>query len=189
ISIRKQVVDMFANVDLKMTQEIAKNIGVDAPASGASLPGKVSPALSQENTIKTAMTRKVGILLAPDFNAKDLEGVLSAFKEKGVKHEIISEMQGLLPGNDGSKMKVDHTFTTTDPVLYDAIYAVGGPLINRKFAKEGARYIAEAFDHYKPVGATHEGIKWLQNPDMEKKPGVVIGEDPESFTDEFLAAI
>ncbi|WP_033543971.1 catalase [Planococcus sp. CAU13] len=189
MSIRKQVVDMFANVDLKMSQEVAKNIGVEAPASGASLPGKTSPALSQENTVKTAVTRKVGILLGPDFDGNDLEKVLSDFEEKGVKYEIISEMQGLLIGADGTEKKVDHTFTTTDPVLYDAIYAIGGKVINRKFAKEGARYIAEAFDHYKPIGATHEGVKWLRNSPMSKQPGVIIGEDLEQFTDDFLAAI
>ncbi|WP_203332031.1 catalase [Planococcus beigongshangi] len=189
LTIRKQTVDMFSNVDLKMSQEIAKNIGVEPPKSGASLPGKTSPALSQENTIKTALTRKVGILLAPDFNGKDLEKVLDDFKEKGVQFEIISEMQGLLVGSDGITKKVDHTFSTSDPVLYDAIYAVGGPVITKKFAKEGARYIAEAFDHYKPVGATHEGKKWLQNSEMKEQPGVIAGDDPEQFTDEFLEAI
>lgn len=189
MSIRKQVVDMFANADLKMSQEIAKNIGVEAPMSGASTPEKTSPALSQENTIKTPMTRKVGILLTSDFNDKDLKQVLDSFKEKGVKHEIISEMQGILKGAQGTEMKVDETFSTTDPVLYDAIYAVGGPVINKKFAKEGARYIAEAFDHYKPIGATHEGMKWLQNPEMRKQPGVITGDDIEEFTDKFLEAI
>ncbi|QHJ70357.1 catalase [Planococcus halotolerans] len=189
ISIRKQVVDMFANADLKMSQQIAKNIGVEAPMSGVSIPEKTSPALSQENTIKTPMTRKVGILLAPDFNGEDLKQVLDSFKEKGVKHEIISEMQGILKGSDGTEMKVDETFSTTDPVLYDAIYAVGGPIINKKFAKEGARYIAEAFDHYKPVGATHEGKKWLHNSEMRKQPGVITGDDMGMFTDAFLEAI
>ncbi|TAA73586.1 catalase [Planococcus salinarum] len=189
ISIRKQVVDMFANVDLKMSQEVAKNIGVEAPMSGASLPEKTSPALSQTNTITTPMTRKVGILLAPNFNDKDLKQVLEAFKEKGVHYEIISETQGILKGSTGTEMKVDETFSTTDPVLYDAIYAVGGPVINRKFAKEGARYIAEAFDHYKPIGATHEGMKWLHNSEMRNQPGVVTAEDMENFTDAFLEAI
>lgn len=189
ISIRKQVVDMFANADLKMSQQIAKNIGVEAPMSGASIPEKNSPALSQENTIKTPMTRKVGILLAPDFNGEDLKQVLDSFKGKGVKHEIISEMQGILRGSDGTEMKVGETFSTTDPVLYDAIYAIGGPVINKKFAKEGARYIAEAFDHYKPIGATHEGMKWLHNAEMRKHPGVVAADDMEEFTDKFLDAI
>lgn len=189
ISIRQQVVDMFANVDWKMSQEIAKNIGVEPPASGASLPEKTSPALSQENTVKTSMTRKVGILLALDFNSGDLKQVLDEFKEKGVQYEIISEMQGLLTGSEGDKLKVDQTFATSDPVLYDAVYAVGGPVINKKFAKEGARYIAEAFDHYKPIGATHEGVKWLHNAKMKEQPGVVTGTDIRRFTDEFLSAI
>ena len=189
VSIRQQAVDMFANVDWQMSRDIAKNIGVEPPASGASLPEKKSPALSQENTIKSPMTRKVGILLASDFNGGDLEKVLKEFKEKGVQYEVISEIQGVLIGSDGTKMKVDQTFSTTDPVLYDAIYAVGGPVINKSFAKEGSRYIAEAFDHYKPIGATHEGAKWLHNAKMREQPGVVTSGDMEIFTDEFLAAI
>ena len=74
-------------------------------------------------------------------------------------------------------------------MLYDAIYAVGGPDVSRKFAKEAARYIGEAFDHYKPIGATHDGQQWLEAAHIENQPGVVAATAGSEFASSFLEAI
>lgn len=76
-----------------------------------------------------------------------------------------------------------------DPVLYDAIYAVGGSDVSRKFAKEAARYIGEVIDHYKPIGATHDGQQWLKAAGIESQPGVVVANTGSGFTSAFLEAI
>ncbi|ANU27339.1 catalase [Planococcus versutus] len=187
--IREGAVEMFANVNLEMAQAVAKNIGVTPPTSGGSDVTKTSPALSMENTVKSAATRKVGVLIDQGFNDADVISILKELNTKGVHCEVVSEMQGKLKGLEGKELEVDHTFTTTDPVLYDAIYAVGGSDVSKKFAKEAARYIGEAFDHYKPIGATHEGQKWLQVAGIESQPGVVVGRDASSFIGPFVEAI
>nr|WP_236610152.1 DJ-1/PfpI family protein [Planococcus halocryophilus] len=115
--------------------------------------------------------------------------ILEEFESKGVNYEVVSETQSKLSGKDGKELEVDHTFTTTDPVLYDAIYAVGGPDVSKKFAKEASRYIGEAFDHYKPIGATHDGQKWLQTAGIKGQPGVVATEDASNFANLFIEAI
>lgn len=187
--IREGAVEMFTNVNLEMAQAVAKNIGVTPPVSGGSDVTKTSPALSLDNTVKSPATRKVGVLIDGGFNDADVMKALEELEARGVQYEIVSEMQGKLKGSSGKELEVDHTFTTTDPVLYDAIYAVGGPDVSRKFAKEAARYIGEAFDHYKPIGATHDGQQWLQAAGIESQPGVVAASDVSSFTGPFLEAI
>ncbi|ALS77653.1 catalase [Planococcus kocurii] len=188
IWIREGAIEMFANVNLEMAQAIAKNIGVTPPTTGGSAVTKVSPALSIDNTIKSAATRKVGVLVDTGFNDAEVLKILEKLKTEGVQYEVVSEMQGKLEGSSGKKLEVDHTFTTTDPVLYDAIYAVGGPDVSKKFAKEAARFIGEAFDHYKPIGATHDGQKWLETAGIESQPGIVGG-DHSRFAQAFIEAI
>lgn len=187
--VRQNAVDMFANVNLEMAQTVAKNVGATPPQEGNTEVGKTSPALSQENTIKTPATRKVAVLLDNDFEDQDIGTVFDAFKAEGIQVEIVSGMQGMIKGKQGTEFEVDHTFTTADPVLFDAIYAVGGPSVSRKFAKEAARYVGEAFDHFKPVGATNEGIKWVETDEMKGQPGVITGSADNGFADEFIAAI
>lgn len=187
--IREGAIEMFANVNLEMAQAVAKNIGVAPPTSGGSDVTKTSPALSMENTVKSAATRKVGVLVDQGFNDAEVLKILEEFESKGVNYEIVSETQSKLNGSEGKELEVDHTFTTTDPVLYDAIYAVGGPDVSKKFAKEASRYIGEAFDHYKPIGATHDGQKWLQTAGIKGQPGVVATEDTSNFANLFIEAI
>lgn len=187
--VRQNAVDMFANVNLEMAQTVAKNVGAVPPENGNTEIGKTSPALSQENTIKTPATRKVGVLLGDGFEDKEVSKVFDALKAKGLQVEIVSEMQGMVTGKNGGEFEVDHTFTTADPVLYDAIYAVGSASVSRKFAKEAARYVGEAFDHYKPVGATHDGMKWIEAADMQGQPGIITGSADGSFAADFIAAI
>ncbi|WP_203338952.1 catalase [Planococcus beijingensis] len=187
--IREGAVEMFTNVNLEMAQAVAKNIGVAPPASGGSNVTKASPALSLENTVKSPATRKVGVLIDNGFNEEEVLNVLKELQAKGVQYEVVSEMQGELKGTGGKGITADHTFNTTDPVLYDAIYAVGGPDVSRKFAKEAARYIGEAFDHYKPIGATHDGQQWLEAAHIENQPGVVAATAGSEFASSFLEAI
>lgn len=61
-SVQQQVVDMFANVNLAMAQEVAGNIGVEQPQQAFEIANeitKTSPALSQENTRKNQTREKL----------------------------------------------------------------------------------------------------------------------------------
>ena len=150
---------------------------------------KSSPALSQVNTKKRPETRKVGVIISNDFNGADVLEVLKALKAEGIQVEIISDKLGTCKGSDGTELEVDHTFLTADSVLFDAIYAVGGNVECKKFNQNAAYFINEAFSHFKPIGATHEGKKWLQAGNLMNSPGVVIGDDMREFAENFVKAI
>jgi catalase len=188
-SVKQQVVDMFAHVNLELARTIADNIGVNPPKSGGSNVTKSSPALSQMNTVKKPNGRKVAVIVTEGYNGAELKFVLDSLKANDIQYEVISEKLGNVTGRDGAQLKVDHTFLTTDSVLYDAVYMVRGSAKNMKFNRDAAKFIYEAFTHYKPIGATHDGKEWLKKDKVGNSPGVVLEDDVNRFVPEFVNAI
>ncbi|MFG6121167.1 catalase [Thalassobacillus sp. B23F22_16] len=187
--IQQQVVNMFANVSLELAQEVAENVGVEVPNEGGSNVTKASPALSQENTNKLPHTRKVGVIVAEGFNGQEVTSVIEALKKAEVEPEIISNKLGTVKGTDGEELEADHTFLTGESVLFDALYAAGSKSMDKKFQQDALYFLKEAFAHYKPIGATHEGVDLLKKAKIEDGLGVVINDDLKSYVKEFVAAI
>src|SRR5699024_5745648 len=104
MAIRQQVVDMYAKADLGLAAAFAKNIGAQVPTSGGLNITKGSPALSQENTTKTAATRLVGVILDNGFNDADVKEILHGLNAQGMKYHVISEQQGTVKGANGEDM-------------------------------------------------------------------------------------
>ncbi|MCF6409891.1 catalase [Pseudalkalibacillus salsuginis] len=188
-SVQQQVVDMFANVSKELATDVADAIGAEKPQGEDSNVTKASPALSMDNTVKKPDTRKVAVIIAADFNSKGVTSVLDELKEKGVQPEIVSNKLGEVYTSDGKTLEVDHTFLTAESVLFDAVYAVGGNEGDKKFYNDTAYFISEAFNHFKPIGATHEGTEWIKKLGLDKSPGVVIGDNINEFTNQFVEAI
>jgi catalase len=189
MAIRQQVVDMYAKADLGLAAAIAKNVGAQVPTTGGLNITKSSPALSQAQTTKTAATRLVGVILDNGFNDTDVKEILHGLNAQGIKYHVISEQQGAVTGANGEDMLVDHTFSTTDSVIYDALYIAGGPTESRKFHKKTTQFLTDAFNHYKAIGATHDGVKWLDEQKIKESPGVVAHGDNRTFVDLFTQAI
>nr|WP_090586127.1 MULTISPECIES: catalase [unclassified Paenibacillus] len=190
--VRQQVVDMFAHVSLELASPVAEAIGAFAPkADPAAEPrtAKASPALSQANTVKTPQTRKVGVILGDGFDDVAVLSVLDTLRAAGLQPEIISEKLGQVTGAQQTSIEVMHTFLTADSVLFDAIYAAGGQMENRLFQKQAGIFVKEAYEHYKPIGATREGRQLLKTCAAENGPGVVTGEEPHYFSRDFIEAI
>jgi len=73
-------------------------------------------------------TRKVAILLEEGFDEGHVKEVRAALEAEGARPMIVAERHGLLQGSEGGAVKVDKTFLTTDPVLWDAVFVpVGAP--------------------------------------------------------------
>ncbi|MBM7704410.1 catalase [Metabacillus iocasae] len=188
-SVQQQVIDMFSNVSIELVKDVAEAIGADIRKQGGSTVTKSSPALSQENTMKTAKTRKVGVILGDGFNGKDVTLVLDQLKDSGAQVELISDRLGKRVGLDEVEFDVDHTFLTSDSVLFDSLYVVGGKDVSNQFKQQAIYFTKEAFSHYKPVGATHDGMKWFEELGIIDQTGVVTNEDVNNFAGEFTHAI
>ncbi len=168
--IRQRVVDMFNNVDGELAVRIAEGVGVSAPArrGGTGITAS-SPAVSQENTPKSARTRRVAILASDGFNHSDLMQVTAALKEAGVHTKIVSKNLGTITSADGRQVQVDRNYVTTGSIMFDAVYVPGGrqSVETLKTQGDAVHFINEAFKHAKPIGATNEGVDLLAESDMQ----------------------
>ncbi|WP_449354026.1 catalase [Virgibacillus natechei] len=189
-SVRQQNVNQLVNIDKEMACIIAENIGVDQP-SGSNVPVSTSyPSLSQANTPKYAYTQKVGVLIGNGFNGNEVTSVLNYLQECGVFIEIVSEQLGTVTSADGTKLKVDATFLTMSPYLYDALYVVGGSSKNEdKFSQDIMTYVSQAYKHYKPIGVATTGESYIQKSNKNNFAGVVFAETNSDFGEDFVSAI
>lgn len=185
--IQQQVVDMYANVDHFLAEQIALGLGLEVPEKGKeSVVTDQSAALSQLNTPMSAKTRKVAILAHNGFNGEDLMKVLKSFDQAGIMAEIVSDRQGKIKSVNGAELKVDQTFLTTDSVLYDAVFiATGQDSVNAlKKNKKTSEFLLNAFNHYKAIGAPKEGADLMQAFLMESEEaalGVVTSTNTENM--------
>ena len=185
--IQQQVVDMYANVDHFLAEQIALGLGLEVPEKGKeSVVTDQSSALSQLNTPMSAKTRKVAILAHNGFNGEDLMKVLKSFDQAGIMAEIVSNRQGKIKSVNGAELKVDQTFLTTDSVLYDAVFiATGQDSVNAlKKNKKTSEFLLNAFNHYKAIGAPKEGADLMKAFLMESEEaasGVVTSTNTENM--------
>jgi catalase len=168
MKIKQRVVDMFANVAPELATSIAAGVGAAPPAGVA--PGKVvalSPALSQENTKKTAMGRKVAILANDGFCARSVIQMMDALKAAGVASELVGFHMGIVTALDGTQLTAAKDFTTADSVLYDAVYVPGGAQSAAALcASSDARvFVNSALHHAKSIAASDEGVQLLASSD------------------------
>ncbi len=187
-NVKQQVVEMFSNVSVELATKIAANIGVNPPQNQTEPTAvKLSPALSQENTIKKMDTLKIAVVLAEGFQGSIIE-TIDFLRSKKLDMEIISEHLGMVKANDNRELDVQHTFLTASSVLFDAVLAVGGSNLPAKFDHDATCFIKEAFMHFKPIGAMYEGEKWLEN-NMISSIGVVANSNNDRFIDQFINAV
>jgi catalase len=189
-SVRQQVVDMFVHVDKELATIIADNVGVNRPTGKQSEVRESSPALSQLNTKYYPYTLKVGVLIGNGFDAAEVRTVVTALLNAGVHVDLIGEKLGVVRSDDNVKGNITQTFQTTDPVLHDALYVVGGKAENEaKFQSDIEYYINEAFKHYKPIGIATSGNEFFEASNAKEGPGIIFASDDEEFENDFIKAV
>lgn len=194
--IRQRVVDMFSNVDGQLAAQIAEAIGVNPPSNTSSNTIKLSsPALSMMNTVKSPKTRKVAVLAGNGFDDAELNHVLTSLKEVGIITEVVSNNLGFITGSGGQELEVMHTFLTSDSLLFDAVYVVGGgKSVNQLMLdSRSADFIKEAYQHYKTIGAVGDGCDLLTGANiLLTDPGIITvpsKEDIASFSNHVIRAV
>ena len=103
---------------------------------------------------------------------------------------IVSENLGTLTGNDGTELQVQETFKTKHPVLYDALYIVGGKAKDQeKFNQYLMEFYYDTYKFFKPIGIAQNGENYLDVSKGENPLGVVYAEASSDFAEEFEKAI
>jgi len=189
-SVRRQAVDMFANVDQGLAVAIADNVAVDRP-SGKHVPvARESPALSLANTVYSARTQRVGVLIGDGFDDQEVGATVEVLRQNGVFVHVLSDRLGNVTGSGGQRITVDQTFLATHPVLYDSYYVVGGQAADQlTFDRNVAEFFRQGYKHYKPIGVATTGEAYIELFGENDRVGVITAADDSEFGESFLEAI
>ena len=186
LPIRQRMVAMLNLVDERLAARVAEGLGfpgipkMEFPIN-RSIPGDgepaqfesrhrgrrtgESPALSMANTVKnTVATRKVAILGADGADTASLQKMKDALTRAGAQGHIVAPRLGVLEGQDGDELLIDHSLLTASSVLFDAVYVPGGVQSVAALAedRDALEFVTEAYRHCKPIAATTEGIELLR---------------------------
>ncbi len=186
--IRQQVVNMFGNANIDMMTKVAQNIGVEPPIAEESKYTKISPALSQENTIKKPDTLKIGVIISEGYNTDEFNTVMKALQDAKTMPEIISSTLSPVKGADGKEQLPKSTFVSTHAVLLDGICVLTGCKVNDEFKTNAMNFIQETYRHYKPIAISKAASEFLK-PEMKGQPGVTVDDGKGQYTSKFIADI
>lgn len=161
--LRQRVVDVFSHVAEDLAERIAAGIGATATKGVAAQPKHVSPALSMLNTVKSAATRKVAVLVGTGFAASEVNGLISALTGAQATADIVSATLAPVQADDGTMTEPQQSLLTAASVLYDAVYVAGGRSGVQELLAEAAAvdFVREAYLHYKTIVAAGEGAELL----------------------------
>ena len=152
-STRVKIVNLLASVSTELARAVGEGLEIVPEAKTPAAPNPpCSPALSMDNTVKTAKTSKTAVLVVGGFDRAQYNAVTAAILAAGGAFDVVSEKQGLVFAADNTTVESGQTFATTASVLYDAVFVPGGAHIEALKRCGGARYfIDEAYKHYKTL--------------------------------------
>ena len=185
-AIRERMVGVLQQVDEDLAKAVAQELGIQTPVKvedplnrllPADKPAKdyqptkrkkqdPSPALSLVKNWKPGIrTRRVAILVADGFEAKEVNEMVAALSKEGAHAKIVSPRAGTVKAASGDEMHVDFRLRTTGSVLFDALYIPGGKKSIDALAKEApaALFVNETYMHCKAIAATGEGVDFVRN--------------------------
>ncbi|MBI0398519.1 catalase [Cyclobacterium marinum] len=206
--IKERMLWMIAQIDDELAEEVAGNLGLSVPekieepinqAIGADAnvadyqpgPKKIyldkSTALSQANTkFDSIATRKIAFLAADGFKMDDFKQMKSALEAENAVCMIIAPHGGAIKCDAGMEHPVGASITTTESVLFDAIYIPGGQSSIDALSKtpKFKKFINETLKHCKAIAADNEGEELLDETyvkDFKDDKAVLINAAPDAF--------
>lgn len=185
--IKQRMLYLISQIDDELADTVAKGLGMEIPkdierpinqAIGAHAevekhqPGKKkiylekSEALSMANTkFDSIATRKVAVLVADGFSMKNYKPIKEKLEKEGAVMNIVAPHGGTVKCDQGVDHKVDASITTTESVLFDAIYIPGGEESVKTLTNNGKyiKFVNETFKYCKAIAVDEEGEQVLDH--------------------------
>lgn len=204
----KRMLWMIKQIDTDLAKKVAKNLGMNVPKSidkpinqaiGADAkvkdfqPSKAknyldeSPALSQANTkFDTIATRQIAVLVADGFSMKDFKRMKAKLEKQKAVIKLIAPHGGTITCDSDMEHTVDASITTTESVLFDAVYVPGGKKSVKALMENGKyiKFINESLKYCKAISVDNEGEELLDNThakNFKDDDTVLINPKPEEF--------
>jgi catalase len=199
-AIRERMVGRLLNVDKKLGNEVATNIGLtNVKPVGQLLKTKGervthSQALSMlKTTPGDIRTRKIAILAADGVNGAALSQVKAAIEAAGGMAKVVSPRVGTIKTSDGKAIPVDFSIDSMPSVLFDAVYVPDGKESVTQLLKMGSavHYILESYKHCKAIAASGEGERLIPRELLGHQGVISAGQKPSwnEFSKRFISAV
>ncbi len=182
-AIRERMVGHLAQIDGSLAVTVAKGLGIElsgpVAAPNLSVPADGKPADFQHRQLTDRdltsaplsmavhvpgpiASRKVAILVAPEFDAKGVAALVKVLAGKGAQGVLVGPNVGPIAGDDGVDRDAPFSILTTSSVLFDAIWIAGGEgAASWTQEADAVDFVRDAFKHCKAIGATGAGIHLL----------------------------
>ncbi|RST29729.1 catalase [Sphingomonas ginkgonis] len=177
--IAPRLVANLRNVDEGLAQRVANALGLPlpekAPASREPVDMEPSDALSIHKNMKPLLKgRQVGILIADETDANQLQQLVDAVGAEGGKAMIVAPRIHATKLSDGTMQKADGGLLGTPSQIFDAVALLLSAESAQLLARQGAavQWVMDAFGHLKAIGATPEAQPLLDKAGVEKDAGV-----------------
>jgi catalase len=196
-AVRERIVAGLVNVDLKLAQAVASQLGIPVPpplprVNDTPIPDyPPSPSLSllaRPGRIGIR-TRRVAIAVAAGVDAAAVRQIYAALLKDGAQPRVVGQHLGELAAVNGKPLDVEVTFEATPSVMYDAVVLPPGEAASAALARDGRvlEFLRDQYRHDKPflvIGAGRQLVAAAglpaALPNGEPDPGLVIA-DPANL--------
>jgi len=166
--IRKRMLGHLNLIDKTLGGNVADGMGMAGEAESITpairpIDLELSPALRLYGKYApTLKGRKVGVLLAPGFDAKLKNALVAAIKKEGAKAEIIAPKVGGVADAGGAKHPADRALSGSPSVLFDAVAILAGPAGDKALTADpdAVGFLMDACRHLKAIGLS--GVSGLE---------------------------
>ena len=158
--VRRKMLGHLDVIDKDLGAIVAEELGMEGEAIAASpaiqpidLPP--SPALRILGKYPpTLQGRKVGIVVAPGFEAKVLKELVTAIEAEKASAAIVGTKAGGVMDSAGKKHAVDMALNASPSVIFDAVVMLAGPDGDSRMAQvpDAVQFLRDAFRHLKAIG-------------------------------------
>ena len=160
MDVRKRMLGHLEVIDHKLAGEVADGLGMTGEAE------KMTPAVTPKDMEPspalrlygkyppTLKGRKVGVLLAPGFDAKLKDTVVEAIEKEGATAAIIAPKVGGVEDGGGKKHTADMALNTSPSIFFDAVAVLAGPAGDKWLTAnpDAVSFVMDACRHLKAIG-------------------------------------
>ena len=189
--VRTRMLGQLANVDPKIAQRVADNIGHSGPID--KVQGKVpvrtnlkpSPALSILAKAKPSLeTRVIGCLVADGTDTSIVTALQASAKSAGAMVKIIAPKVEGAKGSDGKIIEADFQLAGGPSVLFDTVFLALSEDAAKQLAMQPAAvgFVSDAFSHLKVIGHTPGAAALATKAGVIPDDGIVaVTQSPDAF--------
>lgn len=187
-AIRERQLEILANIDAGLCEQVAERLGLPAPKGKPAKDVEKSPALSQlVDTPGPVAGRKLGVITDEGSDLAAVNKLKKAIEKAGITVLVIAPVGGVL-GED-EQLIVDRTGLTARSIEVDAV--VVADRISQDPDLKRSLLLQEAYHHCKTIGAWGDATAVLANAGIPLEgPGIVVEDRAaKAFTDTLIEQI